>query len=115
MLRDEIKTDIDFLRRHDLQPKWWKFGKILVLAVIIVAMVLLFEWKSVLIWFGTMLACMGAVHFMYRAKTKKYTVAWADFRVDAGDKRSKFGVLYYPLVAVSFTLAFAVMLLARGR
>jgi hypothetical protein len=28
-----------------------------------------------------------SVHFMYRAKTKKYTVAWADFRVDPGDKK----------------------------
>ena len=115
MLKNEIRIDIDFLKRHDLQPKWWKFGKILLLAGIIAALVLIWGWRSALIWLATMLVCMGIVHFMYRGKTKKYTVGWADFRVDPADKRRKFGTLYYPLVVVSFALATAVMLLTRDR
>lgn len=113
-MRDEVKTDIDFLKKHDLQPAWWKFGKIFVLAGIVTATVVIFNWKSALVWFGTVLVFMAGVHFMYRGKTKKYTVAWADFRVDPADTRRKFGLLYYPLVAVGFTLGFVVMLLTRG-
>ena len=113
MLKDEIKTDVEFLKKHDLQPKWWKLGKIFVLAGIVAALVVVFDWMSALVWFGTVLVCMGGVHFMYRIKTKKYTAAWADFRVDPGDRRRRFGMLYYPLVAGSFTLAFVVMMLVR--
>lgn len=115
MLGDGIKTDLDFLKRHDLQPGWWKLGKVVVLVGIIVALVLTRGWRAALIWVATMLLCMGTVHFIYRAKTRKYTVAWADFRVDPNDKRRRFGTLYYPLVASAFVLASLVMLLARGR
>src|SRR3972149_1918339 len=95
MLRDEIRTDVDFLERHDLQPEWWKYGKMLVLLGIIVALVLTWGWASMLTWLGTMVACMTIVHFMYRAKTTKYTVAWADFRIDPKDRSRRFGALYY--------------------
>ncbi len=60
-----------------------------------------------------MVACMPIVHFLYRAKTRKYTVAWADFRVDPKDRSRRFGPLYYPLVAVSFALPSVVMLLTH--
>jgi hypothetical protein len=114
MLKDEIKTDVEFLKKHDLQPKWWKIIKVFVLAGIVAALVVVFDWMAALLWFGTVLVCMGGVHFMYRIKTKKYTAAWADFRVDPKDKKRKFGLLYYPLVAGSFALAFVVMMLVRG-
>ncbi|MDD8025070.1 MAG: hypothetical protein PHI34_01055 [Acidobacteriota bacterium] len=111
MLRDEIRTDISFLKGHDLQPKWWKFGKILFLTGIIVALVLIWGWVSALVWFAVFVACANVVHFMYRAKTNKYTVDWADFRIDPKNRRRKFGTLYYPLVAASLALATIIMLL----
>ncbi len=114
MLKDEIKTDVEFLKRHDLQPRWWKMIKVFVLAGIVAVMVIIFDWMAALVWFGVVLVCMGGVHFMYRIKTKKYTVAWADFRVDLKDKKRKFGLLYYPLVAGSFALGIVVMMLVRG-
>ena len=113
MIKDEVKTDIEFLKRHDLQPVWWKYGKIAVLCGAIAAIAIFLGWKSMLIWLGTVLLCMGIVHFMYRSKTKKYTVAWADFRVDPGDKKRQFGFLYYPLAVFSMALAFVLAFLTR--
>ena len=115
MIKDEIKTDVEFLKRHDLQPVWWKYGKIAVLIAILAAITIFLDWKSMLVWLGTVLICMGSVHLMYRAKTKKYTVAWADFRVGPGDKKRKFGLLYYPLVVISMIIAFVLTFLVRTR
>lgn len=105
---DEIKVDLEFLRGHTLQPKWFKILKVFILVGVGVGYDLLFGWKATLLFLATFFLLMLGVHFAYRIKTKKYTTSWLDFVVieEGGERRMKrIGKYYYTAIVVNAVLA----------
>ena len=110
-LLDEIKLDLDFLKSHTLQPKWYKILKVFILIGFMVGFYFLFGWAASLFFFTTFLFLMLIVHFTYRIKTNKYTSNWLDFVVveEQGDqKKKRIGKYYYPAILMNLIIAFIV-------
>lgn len=78
-LIEEIKYDLDFVRAHTLQPKWFKAVKIFILLGFLAGYAWLFGLTRMEIFLGVFLFLMLMVHFTYRIKTRKYTRSWLDF------------------------------------
>jgi hypothetical protein len=97
-LINELKYDLTFLRSHTLQPEWFKVLKVFLMVGFLGGYGLLFGWVRTfifgLIFFGLMLG----VHFLYRARTRRYTQSWLDFSVyeeDGERKYKRIGTFYY--------------------
>jgi hypothetical protein len=107
-LGGEIKTDLDFLRTHTLQPKWYKILKVFILAGILLGYYFLFGWAKTLLFFACFVGFSLIIHFTYRLKTKKYTRDWLDFHVDpqGNNQVPKFGTYYYPAILISAIISF---------
>lgn len=114
MIKEIIKTDVNFLRTHTTQPEWWKIAKIFVLLSAVIAAGFVFNvWKAA-VWFGIIVALTAVMHFTYRSKTHVYTKSWMDFKVKEVDGKlvyGRIGYMYYPLVAVIFIIATVTILL----
>lgn len=110
-LLDEIKLDLNFLKSHTLQPKWYKVLKVFILIGFMVGFYFLFGLTASMLFFMTFLFLMLIVHFTYRIKTKKYTSNWLDFIVveEHGEQKQKrIGKYYYPAILVNLIIAFIV-------
>jgi hypothetical protein len=108
LVNQEIKKDIDFLRKHTLQPAWWKIAKIFILVGGILTIWKIFGILKTIIWFSIILVLGSIVHFMYRIKTKTYQKIWMDFNVKEIDGKltyGRIGMLYYSLVILIFFIA----------
>jgi hypothetical protein len=110
-----ILYDARFIRGHQLQPGWYKLLKVVILVVAIGAYVLLFGWARTAVFGGVFLLLSLVVHFVYRARTDRFTRTWLDFRVEEVDGRMvpvSIGRFYYSAVAINAAVAFAVSQLA---
>jgi uncharacterized membrane protein YfcA len=108
MIWDEIKYDLEFLRGHTLQPKWFKVLKVFILLGVFAGYYALFGLPATILFIVTFFTLMLVVHFAYRRKTKKYTTSWLDFVVAEEGKEAKpkrIGKYYYPAVAVSTVIS----------
>jgi len=108
---DEIGYDLEFLRGHTLQPKWFKILKVFVLLGVLAGYHVLFGLPATILFMVTFFALMLVVHLKYRKKTKKYTTSWLDFVVtEEGEdtKPKRIGKYYYPAVAVSAVISVVV-------
>jgi hypothetical protein len=107
-LLKEIRYDMIFVRGHTLQPAWFKVLKIYILLGLLAGSLLIFGSRRTLVFFGVFLLLSLIVHLLYRAKTRKFTQSWMDFRVDdeAGVKVFRpIGKLYYSAVLLNAILA----------
>lgn len=114
MLIEGIKTDIEFLREHTLQPRWFKRAKVLILLVSILLVYFIFGFYKTVVWISIFLVFGVIVHLTYRINTHAYTRSWMDFEVGEVDgKRTygRLGLFYYSFVVLIFLIATAVILL----
>ena len=111
---EEIKYDLNFLRSHTLQPKWYKILKIFILLGFLLGFSFLFGLARTALFFACFVAFTLVIHFTYRIKTKKYTQNWLDFRLekDADGKPKRIGKYYYSAVILSAILSFLLSLVS---
>lgn len=97
-LLQEIKDDIAFVTSQTLQPKWYKFLKVFILAGIVAGYSYFFGWTKSIVFFAVFLFLSLLVHLLYRSMTNKWTRSWLDFVVVMENneaKPKKIGVYYY--------------------
>jgi ABC-type multidrug transport system fused ATPase/permease subunit len=110
-LIDEIKYDLNFIQSHTLQPKWFKFLKVFLLLGFLGLCVFLFGWWRMVIFLICFTGLMAVVHFVYRARTKRFSQSWLDFIVyeeDGEKKYKRIGKYYYGAILVNAILAFII-------
>jgi hypothetical protein len=110
-LLDEIKYDLNFLKSHTLQPKWFKIFKVFILIGFSVGYYFLFGLTATILFLVTFISLMLVVHFTYRIKTNKFTTNWLDFIVigDSGEQKTKrIGKYYYPAIILNAIISFIV-------
>ena len=113
-LLKEIQSDVQFVRGHTLQPKWYKFGKIFILLGLLGGYTALFGWRRMLVFLGVFLLLSLLLHLLYRAGTHKFARSWLDFVVveeDGVPKAQRIGAFYYIAILVNVLVALAVSLL----
>jgi hypothetical protein len=111
-LLNEIKHDLNFLKSHTLQPKWYKVLKIFILIGFLAGYYFLFGLVATILFFITFFFLMLVVHFTYRIKTNRFTKNWLDFIVidDGEQKKKRIGKVYYPAIVVNIIISFIVSL-----
>ncbi len=105
----EMKTDLDFMRTHTLQPGWYKVLKVFILLGVLAGYWLAFGWRKTVVFFAAFAALSLAVHFTYRVKTHTWTTSWLDFIVVEEDgrlKNKRIGKFYYGAVILDAVLSF---------
>jgi dolichol kinase len=109
-LGNEIKVDLDFLKSHTLQPKWFKILKVFILLGFLLGYYFLFGLVKTALFFACFVSLALVIHFTYRAKTKKYTQSWLDFVVEENNrgKPKRIGKFYYSAVIISAILSFVI-------
>jgi len=106
-LLSEIKDDFNFIKTHSVQPKWYKFGKIFILAAFLTGYCHLFGLLKTVAFCVLFIILSFLVHLLYRVKTQKFTRSWLDFGVVNGKPR-RIGLLYYSLVVLNVVIAFTI-------
>lgn len=110
-LVNELKEDINFVKSHSLQPKWYKILKIFILLGFLAGYFFLFGLKTALLFAAIFLFLCAIVHFTYRAGTKKWKQSWLDFIVveENHEIRAKsIGKFYYSAILVNTILSIAI-------
>ena len=110
-LLDGIKYDLNFLKSHTLQPKWFKILKVFILIGFPVGYYFLFGLTATILFLVTFISLMLVVHFTYRIKTNKFTTNWLDFIVigDSEEQKTKrIGKYYYPAIILNAIISFIV-------
>jgi hypothetical protein len=105
---NELKVDLNFLKSHTLQPKWYKVFKVFLLLGFLAGYYLWFGWMKTVVFFGVFVLLSSLVHLVYRAKTKKYTQSWLDFVVvekEGQITQERIGIYYYSVVIINAILS----------
>ncbi len=113
----EAAFDANYIKNHKLQPKWWKYGKLVFLIALITTYGYIYSWQKAIVLVVTLVALAAILHMMYRINTKRFTRSWLDFRV-----REENGVLiteqigryYYTAVAIIIVISILVSQLIPG-
>ncbi len=104
----EAAYDIEFIRKHTLQPAWYKVLKVFLLAFFLLAYLLLFGWVKTAVFLFAFLVLSLVVHLIYRSKTDRFTQGWLDFEVQEVNgirKPVRIGKYYYLAVLTNAVLA----------
>ena len=110
-LLEEIKTDLNFVKGHTLQPKWFKVLKVFILLAAIAGSYHWWGLARTAAFFAVFFFLMLLVHLTYRFKTRTFTRTWLDFVVveENGVRRaSSIGIFYYLSILINATIAFAI-------
>lgn len=103
-LLKEIQEDVNFVKSHTIQPKWYKILKVFILIGFVAGYAYFFGWTKTIVFLAVFLFLSLLVHMLYRAKTDKWTRSWLDFVVVEGKPKS-IGLYYYGAVLINATLA----------
>ena len=107
----EIKHDLNFIKSHTLQPKWFKVLKVFLLLGFLGSYVSLFWWGKTIVFSIIFFGLMLIVHFVYRTKTKRFSQTWLDFIVYEEEREKKYkriGAFYYGAIILSAVFAFVI-------
>jgi hypothetical protein len=107
-LLKEIMVDVNFIKSHTLQPKWYKVVKIFILLGFIAGYYWLFGLVKTALFASVFLLLSLLLHMLYRVKTKKFQQTWLDFIVveEGGEKRAQsIGKFYYSAIVMNAILA----------
>ena len=107
-LLQEIKEDVNFVKSHTLQPKWYKFLKMFILAGFVAGYYFLFGPTKTAVFFAVFLFLSLLVHLLYRAKTNKWKQSWLDFVVakEGNEIKAKsIGIYYYLAILLNAILS----------
>jgi Ca2+-dependent lipid-binding protein len=80
-LLDEVMHDLKFIRSHELQPKWYKFSKILIIIGFVAIYSYFFGLRKAVFFVAFFLVLNFLLHTLYRRKTYKFQQSWMDFIV----------------------------------
>ena len=100
----EIKHDLSFIQSHTLQPKWFKIFKMFLLLGVLGGYAFLFGWGKTIVFAISFFGLMLIVHFVYRAKTKRFSQSWLDFIIyeeNGETKYKRIGKFYYSAITVN--------------
>lgn len=103
-LIQEIKHDLNFVKSHTMQPKWYKVLKVFILVSFLLCYYFLFGFRKTVIFFVVFMFLMLFVHLVYRFKTNKFRKSWLDFIVvesDSGPKAKSIGKFYYAAIILN--------------
>lgn len=103
-LIQEIKLDLDFIKSHTLQPKWYKVLKVLILFGFLAGYACFFGWTKTAVFLAFFMFLSLLVHLIYRINTHKWTRTWLDFVVaeENGEIKPKsIGKFYYSAVILN--------------
>lgn len=107
-LFQEIKTDLNFIRSHTLQPQWFKVFKIFILVGFLVGYYFLFGLKKTVIFYAGFVFLMLLVHLLYRNQTNKFQKSWLDFIVEETPESAKgksIGKFYYAAIILNILIS----------
>ena len=107
-LLQEIKYDLNFIKSHSLQPKWYKFLKVFILVGFLVGYWRLFGFTKTKVFFAIFIFLSLFVHLLYRAKTNKFRRSWLDFVVVEEEneiKAKSIGKFYYMAIVLNASIA----------
>lgn len=110
-LLKEVKDDVDFVKSHTLQPKWYKYGKIFILLGVLVGYYALFGLSKTAVFLGVFFLLSLLLHMLYRVKTHKFTRSWLDFVVvdeDGQPKAQRIGAFYYGAIICNAIVALVI-------
>ncbi len=110
-LLEEIKLDVNFVKSHTLQPKWYKVLKVFIVAGFLMGYGFLFGLRKTFLFFAIFIFLSFLVHVLYRIKTDKWKRSWLDFVVVEEDndiKARSIGKFYYSAVVFNAILAVAI-------
>ena len=110
-LLDEIKVDVDFVRSHALQPKWYKALKVVILVGFLAGYGYLFGLARMAAFLVSFLLLSLAVHLIYRAKTQRWQHSWLDFVVAEENGKivaKSIGRYYYAAVVLNAILSLVI-------
>ena len=110
-LLDEFKSDLNFIKSHSLQPKWYKILKVFILVGFLVGYYYLFGIIKTVIFFVIFIFLSFLVHLLYRAKTNKWKRSWLDFVVieENNEIKSKsIGKFYYSAIVLNTILSLVI-------
>jgi hypothetical protein len=107
-LLDELKYDLNFLKSHSLQPKWFKLLKVFILLGFLLGYYFLFGLIKTILFFAIFIFLSTLVHLTYRIKTNKWRQSWLDFVVVEENyeiKTKRIGKFYYSAVIINTILS----------
>ena len=107
-LGDEIKVDLNFIKSHTLQPKWYKVFKVFMLVGFFLGYLALFGTRKTVVFFVAFFCLSFLVHMIYRVKTNTWQQSWLDFVVIEENneiKAERIGLYYYLAIAFNVVLA----------
>ena len=110
-LSEEIKVDVNFVKSHTLQPKWYKVLKVFILIGFLVGYSILFGLPATLIFLVILFTLAALIHMVYRVKTRKWTHTWLDFVIVEEDNQitmKRIGKFYYSAILVSVIISIIV-------
>ena len=94
-LLEEIKLDVNFVKSHSLQPKWYKVLKVVMLAGFVVGYGYLFGLARTAVFLVSFLLLSLAVHLTYRARRSGSSAvgwtSWSPRRTASGWRRASAG------------------------
>lgn len=105
---EELKIDLEFVRGHTLQPKWYKALKGFLVLGAVLAYGLVFGWLKALTFLLIFLCLSLGLHLLYRRGTRRWQRSWLDFTVETlnGVPHAKsIGVYYYLLLIANALLS----------
>ena len=97
----EIKDDLNFIKGHTLQPKWYKIFKVFLIFGFLAGYLISYGPLKTIVFSGVFFSLSLLVHLVYRVKTNKWTQSWLDFVViEEKDeiRAEKIGKFYYSFV-----------------
>jgi hypothetical protein len=115
-LLEEIKYDLNFMKSHSLQPRWYKFLKVFILVGFLVGYECLFGWVRAMVFLASFISLSLLVHLLYRAKTNKWTKSWLDFVVvEEGHERRvrSIGKFYYSAIVLNTLVSVVISQVSR--
>lgn len=107
-LQDELKYDLNFIKSHSLQPKWFKILKVFIIVGFSVGYYYLFGIMKTIIFCAIFIFLSFFVHLIYRTKTNKWKQSWLDFIVieENNEKKAKsIGKFYYSAIVLNTILS----------
>ena len=107
-LLNEIKQDLNFIKSHTLQPKWYKVLKVFILLGFLLGYFYFFGILKTIIFFAIFVFLNILLHLLYRVKTDTWKQSWLDFVVVEENNQIKaqsIGRFYYSAIAINATLS----------
>ena len=107
----EIKDDVNFIKSHTLQPRWYKILKVFILLGFFIGHYILFGIQKTVLFFTLFFLLSFLVHMLYRIKSDTWKRSWLDFKVveeNGKIKAKSIGKFYYSAIIINTLISFLI-------